>query len=95
MLTWRIDQYTNDLPNFLTRFIIQKAFRKWSVWIPLTFQEKTKGKVDISIKFVKKWHRPCKVPFGGQDGSIAHAYYPYQGQGTCSFNNFYLFPLDF
>ncbi|XP_066915759.1 matrilysin-like [Clytia hemisphaerica] len=90
LLTWRIDENTNDLPNFLTRLIIRKAFNIWSKWIPMTFQEKNKGKVDISIKFVKKIHRPCQVAFTGQDGIVAHAYYPYQGQdiaGDIHFND--------
>ena len=81
VLTWRVDKYTQDLPRFMTSYIIRKAFQKWSTWAPLDFVETPFGKVDISIKFLRKSHEPCKVPFDGKDGSIAHAYYPYQGQG--------------
>lgn len=80
LLTWRIDSYSDDLPIKTIHRTIESAFQKWAVWIPLKFQEKLTGKVDISIKFVKGFHYPCKVPFDGKAGSIAHAYYPYQGQ---------------
>ena len=66
----------------MIRHILKNAFQKWSAWTPLTFVEKPVGsKVDISIRFVQKSHKPCAVPFDGRDGTIAHAYYPYKGQG--------------
>lgn len=43
--------------------------------------EKKYGPVDIAIQFVSGYHEPCNFPFDGRDGDIAHAYYPYQGQG--------------
>ncbi|XP_033102150.1 interstitial collagenase-like [Anneissia japonica] len=54
--------------------IIHRAFKMWSDYIPLTFQETT-GYADIYLSFVSYYHGDYR-PFDGTGNAIAHAYFP-------------------
>nr|XP_056714848.1 matrix metalloproteinase-18-like [Euleptes europaea] len=73
-LTYRINNYTPDLPRFKVVEIIQKAFNVWSEVTPLTFH-RIYTPADIEIWFAYYAHGDDKA-FDGTGGVLAHAFYP-------------------
>ncbi|XP_015670200.1 matrix metalloproteinase-18 [Protobothrops mucrosquamatus] len=79
VLTYRINNYTPDLPRSTVNTAIAKAFRVWSDVTPLSFQ-KVFRPADIEIFFAHGEHGDNN-PFDRQGGVLAHAYYPGPGIG--------------
>uniref|UniRef100_A0A8C0NAV7 interstitial collagenase n=1 Tax=Canis lupus familiaris TaxID=9615 RepID=A0A8C0NAV7_CANLF len=74
-LTYRIENYTPDLPRAEVDSAIEKAFQLWSNASPLTFTKVFEGQADIMISFVWGDHRD-NSPFDGPNGNLAHAFQP-------------------
>ncbi|XP_006833837.1 PREDICTED: interstitial collagenase [Chrysochloris asiatica] len=74
-LTYRIENYTPDLPRSEVDNAIQKAFQLWSNVSPLKFTKVFEGQADIMISFVRGDHRD-NSPFDGPGGNLAHAFQP-------------------
>nr|XP_012423402.1 PREDICTED: interstitial collagenase-like [Odobenus rosmarus divergens] len=74
-LTYRIENYTPDLPRADVDSAIEKAFQLWSNVSPLTFTKVLRGQADIMISFVRGDHYD-NSPFDGPDGNLAHAFPP-------------------
>nr|XP_019575458.1 PREDICTED: interstitial collagenase [Rhinolophus sinicus] len=79
-LTYRIENYTPDLPRAVVDHTIEKAFQLWSNVSPLTFTKVFKGQADIMISFVWRDHGD-NSPFYGPGGNLAHAFQPGPGIG--------------
>ncbi|XP_037697162.1 interstitial collagenase [Choloepus didactylus] len=79
-LTYRIKNYTPDLPQADVDQAIAKAFKLWSDVSPLTFTKVFEGEADIMISFVWGDHRD-NSPFDGPGGVLAHAFQPGPGIG--------------
>lgn len=79
-LTYRIENYTPDLPRADVDHAIQKAFQLWSAVSPLTFTKVSEGPADIMIGFYRGDHRD-NSPFDGPGRNLAHAFQPGQGIG--------------
>ena len=79
-LTYKIVNYTPDLPKQETRDTIVAAFGVWSKVAPLTFTETDDDNADIKIKFVAGYHADG-YPFDGKGGTLAHAFYPHDNEG--------------
>ncbi|XP_034265084.1 matrix metalloproteinase-18-like [Pantherophis guttatus] len=79
VLTYRINNYTPDLPRRTIEAAIARAFQVWSDVTPLTFQKVFRA-ADIEIAFVHGEHGDYS-PFDRQGGVLAHAYYPGSGIG--------------
>ncbi|XP_029770527.1 interstitial collagenase [Suricata suricatta] len=74
-LTYRIENYTPDLPRAEVDDAIDKSFQLWSDASPLTFTKIFEGEADIMISFVRGDHRD-NSPFDGPGGTLAHAFQP-------------------
>ncbi|XP_075448519.1 collagenase 3-like [Ascaphus truei] len=74
-LTYRIENYTPDLPPADVDKAIKKAFKVWSDVTPLNFTRLRTGVADIMISFGKKEHGDY-YPFDGPNGLLAHAFPP-------------------
>ncbi|XP_004689108.1 PREDICTED: interstitial collagenase isoform X1 [Condylura cristata] len=79
-LTYRIENYTPDLPTADVDHAINKAFQLWSRVSPLTFSRVFQGQADIMLSFVWGDHRD-NSPFDGPNGNLAHAFQPGPGIG--------------
>lgn len=79
-LTYRIENYTPDLPRAAVDQAIENAFQLWSNVTPLTFTKVSEGQADIMISFVRGDHRD-NSPFDGPGGNLAHAFQPGPGIG--------------
>uniref|UniRef100_A0A8C5QAF0 Peptidase metallopeptidase domain-containing protein n=1 Tax=Leptobrachium leishanense TaxID=445787 RepID=A0A8C5QAF0_9ANUR len=79
-LTYRILNYTPDLPVPVVNDAIQKAFQVWSNVTPLTFRMIPGGQADIFIQFSQGGHGDSN-PFDGPSNVLAHAYAPGNGIG--------------
>ncbi|XP_075054028.1 matrix metalloproteinase-18-like [Mixophyes fleayi] len=79
-LTYRIINYTPDMPRSEVDVAIQRAFKVWSDVTPLTFTRVYDGASDIEISFAARVHNDF-YPFDGQHGTLAHAYGPGNGIG--------------
>ncbi|XP_037694738.1 stromelysin-1-like [Choloepus didactylus] len=77
-LTYRILNYTQDLPRDAVDSAIEKALKLWEDVTPLTFSRVDKGDADIVISFAVKEHGDF-VPFDGPGKALAHAYPPGPG----------------
>ncbi|XP_002708607.2 stromelysin-2 [Oryctolagus cuniculus] len=77
-LTYRIVNYTPDLPRDAVDAAIEKALKVWEEVTPLTFSRKHEGEADIMISFAVKEHGDF-YPFDGPGYSLAHAYPPGPG----------------
>ncbi|KAE8627632.1 hypothetical protein XENTR_v10007076 [Xenopus tropicalis] len=74
-LTYRILNYTPDMPKDEVDRAIQKAFKVWSDVTPLTFTRILDGVADIDISFAAQVHNDF-YPFDGPYGTLAHAFAP-------------------
>ncbi|XP_069825694.1 matrilysin [Dendropsophus ebraccatus] len=79
-LTYRILNYTPDLPRNVIEESIQRAFGVWSQVTPLRFTRVSAGDADILIQFNARSHGD-QSPFDGPSGVLAHAYAPGSGIG--------------
>ncbi|XP_008072754.1 interstitial collagenase [Carlito syrichta] len=74
-LTYRIENYTPDLPKAEVDRAIEKAFQLWSNASPLRFTKVVEGQADIMISFVRGDHQD-NSPFYGPGENLAHAFQP-------------------
>ncbi|XP_040196150.1 matrix metalloproteinase-18-like [Rana temporaria] len=79
-LTYRILNFTPDLPQNLVNDSIKRAFDVWSQVTPLTFNQVGNGQADILIQFSSSGHNDGSA-FDGRNGVLAHAYFPGLGIG--------------
>ncbi|XP_053564554.1 collagenase 3 [Bombina bombina] len=79
-LTYRIVNYTPDLPRQMVDDAIQRAFNVWSNVTPLRFRKVSMGEADILIQFGARSHGDFS-PFDGPSGVLAHAFAPGRGLG--------------
>ncbi|XP_020023665.1 stromelysin-1-like [Castor canadensis] len=77
-LTYRIVNYTLDLPRDVVDSAIEKALRVWAEVTPLTFSRLQEGEADIMISFAVREHGDF-YPFDGPGAVLAHAYPPGPG----------------
>ncbi|XP_062950411.1 stromelysin-2 [Cynocephalus volans] len=77
-LTYRIVNYTPDLPRDAVDSAIKKALKVWEEVTPLTFSRMYEGEADIMISFAVKEHGDF-YPFDGPGYTLAHAYPPGPG----------------
>ncbi|XP_012625968.1 stromelysin-2 [Microcebus murinus] len=77
-LTYRIVNYTPDLPRDAVDSAIERALKVWEEVTPLTFSRLYEGEADIMISFAVGEHGDF-FPFYGPGGSLAHAYPPGPG----------------
>ena len=74
-LTYRILNYTPDLPQATTRRAIIEAFKVWEGVTTLRFTEVRGGDADILILFARQYHQDG-YPFDGKGLVLAHAFFP-------------------
>uniref|UniRef100_A0A8C5WEH7 Collagenase 3 n=1 Tax=Leptobrachium leishanense TaxID=445787 RepID=A0A8C5WEH7_9ANUR len=74
-ITYRILNYTPDLPHADVDRALKKALKVWSDVTPLIFTRLRAGTADIMISFGKKEHGDF-YPFDGPNGLLAHAFPP-------------------
>ncbi|NXX75658.1 MMP7 protein, partial [Urocolius indicus] len=79
-LTYRILNYTPDLPPRKVEDAIKRAFMVWSDVTPLRFQRISRGTADIMIAFARHEHGDGS-PFDGRGNTLAHAFAPGEGLG--------------
>lgn len=79
-LTYRIENYTPDLPWQEVRRVLADAFKVWSDVTDLTFTEVMHTSADIMIKFASKYHKDG-YPFDGKGLILAHAFFPGKDKG--------------
>ncbi|XP_068121044.1 matrilysin-like [Hyperolius riggenbachi] len=79
-LTYRILNFTPDLPRNVVEDSIQKALNVWSAVTPLRFSKVQAGNADILIQFSRQLHGDQSA-FDGPSGVLAHAYAPGGGIG--------------
>ncbi|NP_034939.2 stromelysin-1 preproprotein [Mus musculus] len=77
-ITYRIVNYTPDLPRQSVDSAIEKALKVWEEVTPLTFSRISEGEADIMISFAVGEHGDF-VPFDGPGTVLAHAYAPGPG----------------
>ncbi|KAJ8414645.1 hypothetical protein AAFF_G00038470 [Aldrovandia affinis] len=75
LLTFRIVNYTPDLPEFTVDLTITKALKAWSHVTPLVFKKVEGGTADIMISFNSRDHGDGS-PFDGPKHLLAHAFPP-------------------
>lgn len=84
-LTWQLQtQNLMDADVYIVRNTMHRAFNEWSTVSSLEFREippelVTKQSPDVYIAFEKGEHSDG-FPFDGQDGVVAHAFYPRDGR---------------
>ncbi|NXL06393.1 MMP3 protein, partial [Mesembrinibis cayennensis] len=79
-LTYKIVNYTPDLPQKKVDDAIRRAFMVWSAVTPLQFHRVSKTNADIVIRFARREHGDGQ-PFDRRGGVLAHAFYPGEGIG--------------
>lgn len=77
-LTYRIVDYTLDLPRDTVDSAFEKAVKVWEEVTPLTFSRIYEGEADIMITFAVRDHGDF-FPFDGPGKALAHAYPPGPG----------------
>ena len=85
MLTWRIENVGGNFDRNTVREVMYKAFAIWTKHANIRFRETTAVNADIIVKFVRQCHYSDDYYcFDGKGGTLAHAFYPFPGQGKCS-----------
>ncbi|NXY47164.1 MMP7 protein, partial [Ceuthmochares aereus] len=79
-LTYRILNYTPDLPQRKVEDAIRRAFMVWSNVTPLQFRRVYREVADIEIAFARREHGDG-YPFDGRGNTLAHAFAPGDGIG--------------
>ncbi|XP_073469185.1 matrix metalloproteinase-18-like [Aquarana catesbeiana] len=79
-LTYKIVNFTPDMPQADVENSLARALKVWSDVTPLTFTRVYDGECDIEIKFVVGDHND-NSPFDGPHGLLAHAFQPGSGIG--------------
>ncbi|NXX93988.1 MMP7 protein, partial [Centropus bengalensis] len=79
-LTYRILNYTPDLPQKKVDNAIKRAFMVWSDVTPLQFRRVYHEPADIEIGFARREHGDG-YPFDGRGNTLAHAFAPAEGIG--------------
>ncbi|NXY18444.1 MMP7 protein, partial [Atrichornis clamosus] len=79
-LTYKIVNYTPDLPRKKVDDAIRKALMVWSDVTPLHFRRVSMGHADIEIRFARREHGDGH-PFDGRGNTLAHAFAPGEGLG--------------
>ncbi|XP_072515665.1 matrix metallopeptidase 30 [Salminus brasiliensis] len=79
-LTYRIENYTPDMPQAEVDSSIARALQVWANVTPLKFSRINSGVADIMISFRKRSHGDNNV-FDGPGGTLAHAFAPGAGIG--------------
>ncbi|NXI46264.1 MMP7 protein, partial [Galbula dea] len=79
-ITYKIVNYTPDLPRNKVDDAIRRAFMVWSDVTPLKFQRVYQGHADIVIGFARREHGDG-YPFDGRGNILAHAFGPGEGRG--------------
>uniref|UniRef100_A0A8C9ST62 interstitial collagenase n=1 Tax=Scleropages formosus TaxID=113540 RepID=A0A8C9ST62_SCLFO len=79
-VTYRIVNYTPDLPQSEVDRAIENALQVWARVTPLRFTRLYTGVADIMISFGRRDHGDG-YPFDGPDGILAHAFPPSVGLG--------------
>ena len=76
-LTYRIENYTPDLPKEDVDKTFEKAIGMWASASGLTFKREDNLKVepDIRVMFVTGYHNDTR-PADGPGGELAHAFFP-------------------
>ncbi|KFP91609.1 Matrilysin, partial [Apaloderma vittatum] len=74
-LTYKIVNYTPDLPQKKVDDAIKRAFMVWSDVTPLQFRRVFFGHADIEILFARRGHGDG-YPFDGRGKTLAHAFAP-------------------
>ncbi|XP_055971016.1 stromelysin-1-like [Sorex fumeus] len=77
-LTYRIVNYTPDLPEDAVDTAIERALKVWEEVTPLTFSRMFEGEADIMITFAVGEHGDF-FPFDGPGETLAHAFAPGPG----------------
>lgn len=75
VLTYRIENWTNDLSRAAVSKSIKKALGRWQAVSNLKFRYQSHGQADIMIKFARKVHGDA-YKFDGPGGTLAHAFFP-------------------
>ncbi|XP_078610941.1 stromelysin-2-like [Branchiostoma floridae x Branchiostoma japonicum] len=78
-LTYRIKNYTPDLPEEQVDDAVRRGLQVWSNVTPLVF-EKTSAYSDIEMSFEQYGHGD-EDPLDGPGGTLAHAFFPGPGIG--------------
>ncbi|KAJ1113507.1 hypothetical protein NDU88_001749 [Pleurodeles waltl] len=76
-LTYRLVNYTPDLPHAVVELAMQEAFKVWADVTNLEFIQIESGVADIMISFGSLEHGDF-FPFDGPSGILAHAFPPGQ-----------------
>ncbi|NXR05255.1 MMP7 protein, partial [Sagittarius serpentarius] len=79
-LTYKIVNYTPDLPQKKVDDAIRRAFMVWSDVTPLQFHRVFNRPADIVIAFARREHGDG-YPFDGRGNTLAHAFAPGGGLG--------------
>uniref|UniRef100_UPI00398EDB17 collagenase 3-like n=1 Tax=Pristiophorus japonicus TaxID=55135 RepID=UPI00398EDB17 len=79
-ITYRIVNYTPDMPSTHVNTAIRRALKIWSDITPLKFTRINEGEADIMISFGAREHGD-NYPFDGANGLLAHAFPPAAGIG--------------
>ncbi|NXW53976.1 MMP7 protein, partial [Eurystomus gularis] len=80
LLTYKIDNYTPDLPQKKVDDAISRALTVWSDVTPLQFRRVFSKQADIVIQFARREHGDG-YPFDGRGNTLAHAFAPGEGLG--------------
>ncbi|KAL3068469.1 hypothetical protein niasHT_030760 [Heterodera trifolii] len=78
LVTFKINNFSPQLPQSRIRDAIKRAYDTWSQVIPVRFQE-TQGQADINVQFASRSHGD-PWPFDGRSGVLAHATMPTDGK---------------
>lgn len=80
-LTWKLENFSPDMPSGNQRRALYDAFKYWSDVTPLTFQEvSATSSSDLTLKFAAGEHGDgAGNAFDGPGVQLAHAYYPENG----------------
>jgi hypothetical protein len=78
IITYRINNFSPDLPSARQRAVIADAWQRWASIVPLVFREVT-STPDVEIRFARGDHGDTAdggAPFDGVGNVLAHAFGP-------------------